>query len=75
MLFQWGASGPGYTYQSREVHTTVDYVLMDVEAASMMSCRTHCMDDLNTLDHLPPTARLAYVPCPPGDVQKGQEYN
>ena len=67
------ASGPGYAYQCGEVHTTVDYVLMDVEAASvMLSCSTHCMDDLNTLDHLPLTARLAYVPCPQGDMQKGQ---
>ena len=56
-----------------EVHTTLDYILMNVEVASMMlSCSTHCMDDLNTLDHLPLTARLAYVPCPQGNVQKGQ---
>ena len=67
------ASGHGYTYQSGEVHTTVDFILMDVEAASMMlSCSTYCMDDLNTSDHLPLTARLAYVPRPEGDVQKGQ---
>ena len=43
------ASGPGYTFCSGDVRTTVDYILMDVEAASMVvSCRTHPMEDLNT---------------------------
>lgn len=40
------ASGPGYTYCSEEVRTTVDYILMDVGDVSMMdSCYTHPMDD------------------------------
>ena len=57
------ASGPAYTYCSGEVRTTVDYILMDVEATSMItSCRTHDMTDLNTLDHLPVTASLVYNP-------------
>ena len=29
------ASGPGYTYQSGEVHTTVEYVLVDIEVVSI----------------------------------------
>ena len=35
MLSLWG--GPGYTYSSGDVRTIVDYVLMDVEAVSLMS--------------------------------------
>ena len=55
------ASGPGYTFCSGDVRTTVDYILMDVEAALMVvSCRTHPMEDLNTLDHLPLTVSLYY---------------
>lgn len=38
----------------------------------MMSCSTHCLDDLNNSDNLPLIARLAYVPCPQADVQNGQ---
>ena len=53
------ASGPGYTFCSGDVRTTVDYILMDVEAASMVvSCRTLPMEDLNTSDHLPLTVGL-----------------
>jgi len=55
------ASGPEYTYCSGEVRTTVDNILMDVEATSLMSsCRTHTMEDLNTSDHLPLMASLMY---------------
>ena len=44
------ASGPVYTYSSGEVRTTMDYILLDVNAASMMnSCRTHPMDDFEHL--------------------------
>ena len=58
------ASGPGYTFCSGDVRTKVDYILMDVGAASMMaSCSTHPMDDLNTSDHLPLTACLSYDAC------------
>ena len=57
-------SGPVYTYCSGEARTTLDYILMDVSAASIMdSCCTHPMDDLNTLDHLPLTVSLLYDVC------------
>ena len=59
------ASGPKHTFCSGNVRTTVDYILMDVEAASMVtSCVTHFMDDLNTSDHLPLTASISYDACP-----------
>ncbi len=58
------ASGPGYTFYSGDTRTTVDYILMDVDAASMMvSCCTHRMDDLNTSDHLPLSVSLSYDVC------------
>ena len=42
------ASGLGYTYLNGDVRTIVDYVLMDVEAVSLLSsCYTHLMEDLN----------------------------
>ena len=42
-------SGPGYTYCSSDLRATVDYFLMDFEAAFMMkSCCTHPMEDLTT---------------------------
>ena len=59
------ASGPVYTYCMGEVRTTVDYILIDVSAASMKdSCHTHRMDDLNTSDLLPLTVSLSYDVCP-----------
>ena len=55
------SSGPDYTYYSGDVRTTIDYILMDVDAASMMlSCYTHSMEDLNTSDHIPLTVSLCY---------------
>ena len=58
------ASEPFYTYCSGDVSTTVDYILMDVGAASLMdSCCTHAMDDLNTSDHLPLTVYLLHDVC------------
>ena len=43
------SSGPSFTYLSGDVQTTVDYILADVEATSLMSdCRILPMDDLNT---------------------------
>ena len=57
------ASGPSHIYQSGDTKTTVDYVVMDIEAASMMlSCCMHRMDDLNTSNHLPMTAAMVYAP-------------
>ena len=43
------SSGPSFTYISGDVRTTVDYILADVEATSLMSgCHILSMDDLNT---------------------------
>ena len=45
-------TGPSYTYQSGEIKTTIDYVTLDIGAASLMeSCGTIQDDDLNTSDH------------------------
>ena len=57
------ASGPDYTFCNGDVHTIVDNILMDVEAASMTSCFTHFMEDLNTSDHLPLTVAMIYNAC------------
>ena len=55
------SSGVRFTYCSGDVGTTVDYILMDIEAASMVSsCYTHPMEGLNTSDHLPLTVSLSY---------------
>ena len=56
-------SSPAYTYCSGETRTTVDYVFMDVETASMITVYvTHDMEDLNTSNHLPITVSLVYSP-------------
>ena len=68
MLSLWG--GPGYTYSSGDVRTIVDYVLMDVEAVSLMSS-CHPMEDLNMSDHLPITACLIYDVGGKGGVLSG----
>ena len=48
------AKGPDYTYCSGVVRTKVDYALMNVEAASLLSdVKILEMEDLNTSDHLP----------------------
>ena len=48
------ASGMLHTYQSGCTKTTVDYVLMNLEAVSMrISCETIDEEDLNLSDHLP----------------------
>ena len=66
------ASGPGY---SGNVKTTVDYILMDIKAASMMtSCRTNPMEDLNTSDHLPLTVSLSYDVCSDGNTPGSSSY-
>ena len=55
------AKGPKHTYCGGENHTTVDYILMNLRAsASLASCLTHEMADLNTSDHLPITASMLY---------------
>ncbi len=54
-------SGPVHTYYNGDTCTTVDYVLTDVEVASLMSsCCTHQMADLNTSAHLPLSVTLMY---------------
>ena len=61
------ASGRKHTFCSGNVRVIVDYIFMDIEAASMAtSCVTHFMDDLNTSDHLPLTASISYDACPGG---------
>ena len=53
------SGGECYTYKSGTTTTTVDYVLMDLAAASMMmSCEILVEADLNTSDHLPLTVAL-----------------
>ena len=48
------AEGPDYTFWRGDTHTTDDYVLMDVDVASIMSsCMIHDVACLNTSDHLP----------------------
>ena len=58
------SSDPSFTYMSGDVRTTVDYILADVEATSLMSgCRILSMDDLNTSDHLPLFVNMVYASC------------
>ena len=46
------------------VRTTMDYILMEVEAASMAtSCIAYSTDDVNTSDHHPLTASISYDAC------------
>ena len=67
------ASGPAYTYCSCDVQTTVDYILMNVESASMTtSCVTHESSDLNTCDHFPLTVSLIYSTVPMQDASENQ---
>ena len=55
-------TGPGYTYMHAVSRTTVDYVLLDVGAASMASsCTVHEMEDLNTTDHLPISVEFSWT--------------
>ena len=47
-------SGETYTYRSGSTTTTVDYVLMDLDAVSLLrSCETLSEADLNMSNHLP----------------------
>ena len=46
------------------MQTTVDYILADAEATSLMSgCCILSVDDLNTSDHLPLLVDMMYAPC------------
>ena len=65
------AHGPHHTFQSGDVRTIIDYIIMlDVNAASLMvimSCGTLEDDDLNTSDHLPQSVQLEFS-CKPNNV-------
>ncbi len=53
---------PSGHHTSGETKTTIDYILLDVEAASLMDgCGTLKDHDLNTSDHLP-VYRAAILP-------------
>ena len=62
------ATGPLHTFVSSSKETTVDCILADEEATSMLSqCCTLPMEDLNTSDHLLILADMMYVPVPDVD--------
>ena len=55
------ASGPSYTYASGETKTTIDYILLNIDAASLTEgCDTLEDNDLNTSDHLPQSVVLQF---------------
>ena len=65
------SSGPSFTYLRGDVRTTVDYILADVEATSLMSdCRILPMVNLSTSDHLPLLVDMMYAPCQ-AELMKG----
>ena len=61
------AYGPPHTFQSGDTRTTIDYIMLDVSAASLLeSFGTLEDDDLNTSDHLPQSVQLEFL-CKPND--------
>ena len=55
------------TFQSGDTRTTIDYIMLDVSAASVLeSCGTLEDDDLNTSDRLPQLVQLEFL-CKPND--------
>ena len=61
------AYGSPHTFQSGDTRTTIDYIMLDVSAASLLeSCGTLEDDDLNTSDHLPQSVQLEFL-CKPND--------
>ena len=76
VLYLWGPWHlflPSYTYCSGGVQTTVDYILMDVESASITtSSVTHEMSDLSTSDHFPLAVSLVYSTVPMQDTSENQ---
>lgn len=45
---------PKYTFWRGDRQTTIDYVILDIDAAAFMSSfLVHDVDDLHTSDHLP----------------------
>ena len=73
VLYLWGPWHlflPSYTYCSGDV---VDYILMDVESASMtISCVTHEMFNLSTSDHFPLAVCLVYSTVPMQDTSENR---
>lgn len=62
------AFGPSHTFQRGDTCTTIDYIMMDVGAASLLdSCGTLDDNDLNTSDHLPQSVQLEF-PCKPTEA-------
>ena len=60
------AHGPHHTFQSGDVRTIIDYIMLDVNAVSLMvSCGTLENDNLNTSDHLPQSVQLEFSCKPP----------
>ena len=65
-------TGPSYTYSSGTVRTKIDYTLMNVVAASLLSSvDTRSMVDLNTSDHLPIVIKLKGACC----LRENEGYN
>ena len=61
------AYDPPHTFQSGDIRTNIDYIMLDVSAASLLeSCGTLEDDDLNTSNHLSQSVQLKF-PCKPND--------
>lgn len=72
----WHLVLPTPTAVYSDVQTTVDYILMGVEAAlTTTSCFTHEVSDLKTSDHLPLTASLVYSIVPVQDANDNDNVN
>ena len=70
------ATGPSYTYKSGVTTSTIDYIFMDVGAASHLAgCATLSWDNLNTLDHLPQLASLKILAGRRGEIEAGDRVN
>ena len=70
------ATGPSYTYKSGVTTSTIDYIFMDVGAASHLAgCATLSWDDLNTSDHLPQLASLKILAGRQGEIEAGDRVN
>ena len=70
------ATGPSYTCKSGVTTSTIDYIFMDVGAASHLAgCATLSWDDLNTSDHLPQLASLKILAGRRGEIEAGDRVN
>ena len=67
------AYGPSHIFQSGDTKTTIDYIMLDVCAASLLeSCGT--LED-NTSDHLPQSVQLEFLCKPNGAPFSGKTRN